>query len=610
MPLDSGKHPAPLRGHALRNARLRARSLARAESAPALSRTLVKIRADVLGMTRLQFARQSGIARGTLRDLELGIHAPTRRTLRRFVDFCQKKQVECELVEQLRLLYAGEVDSLGRFIARLELMAGSPRALARRVGISPATLWEYRRGNFPMPLALLRKMCAAVAADPTSAERLWHEAERNRLLLRGYPPPLAEFWSLCARAGLAEKHVIRLGIRTPAARQMRYLELPPWKEVSEAARALCRDEAEWAALGELWATGELQGRQQARDTFGSRLGQLRVGQGMARRALANLFKIGGKKPARIIKYIEEDGFYSAQAYPAGLVALLSQDPTESARLLECWRQRRSRFHRRHRPETLIDLRLTREAYGFELRDMRLILGYDSLEYQRIERGLTPMRETASARIQEAIVQAGEQKVERLLEARSQGVQKRLAWQRPESVRALISLLLEREGGLLGLVRHLRRAGVNGFWAGRLRALARGEEVPAWHVLARLGQACGVTDLAQVQLDWGDRFRDQLRAKGVGPLGSELRLLIALHAANLREFSPMLGFNYSVLVRDMQRIDRDQPGRWFHIERILRACGLTPDEESWKEVRTLWYTADVRRSLNQRRQRRATATTSG
>ena len=44
---------------------------------------------------------------------------------------------------------------------------------------------------------------------------------------------------------------------------------------------------------------------------------------MSRRELADLFGVGGKKPARIIKYIEEDGFYSMQAYPAGLVAVLA-----------------------------------------------------------------------------------------------------------------------------------------------------------------------------------------------------------------------------------------------------------------------------------------------
>src|SRR5438477_2811368 len=72
---------APLTGHALRNAHLRERSLARAQTAPPLARTLVEIRAQTLGMTRLEFARRSGISRGTLRDLELGIHSPTRRTL-------------------------------------------------------------------------------------------------------------------------------------------------------------------------------------------------------------------------------------------------------------------------------------------------------------------------------------------------------------------------------------------------------------------------------------------------------------------------------------------------------------------------------------------------
>jgi hypothetical protein len=50
----------------------------------------------------------------------------------------------------------------------------------------------------------------------------------------------------------------------------------------------------------------------------------------------------------------------------------------------------------------------------------------------------------------------------------------------------------------------------------------------------------------------------------------------------------------VLVREFQRIDRDEPLRWFHLERILRAIGLPPEGERWREIRALWATADSRR----------------
>ena len=73
----------------------------------------------------------------------------------------------------------------------------------------------------------------------------------------------------------------------------------------------------------------------------------------------------------------------------------------------------------------------------------------------------------------------------------------------------------------------------------------------------------------------------------------MRLLIAEVAPTLRAFSPRLGFNYSVLVRDLQRIDRDEPVRWFHVERILRALPVPPDDDRWREVHALWYTAAER-----------------
>src|SRR5689334_2432036 len=158
---DSQKGGERLTGHALRNAHLRERALARANTLPPLSRLVVKIRAETLTMTRVDFARRSGISRGTLRDLELGVHTPTRRIMQQFVLFCQQAGVPSEQLEDLRGLYAGPGDTLRQVITRLELRAGSPRELAARVGISPATLWEYRRGNFPLPLRLLQRFCQA-----------------------------------------------------------------------------------------------------------------------------------------------------------------------------------------------------------------------------------------------------------------------------------------------------------------------------------------------------------------------------------------------------------------------------------------------------------------
>jgi transcriptional regulator with XRE-family HTH domain len=594
MELESHHANGRLKGHALRNANLRRRALARAEQAPPLARTLVRIRAEVLAMTRWEFCCRSGISRGTLRDVELGVHKPTRRILQRFVAFCEQCAVGPEHLEELRRLYAGPGDTLGQFLARLELRAGSSRELARLVGISPATLWEYRRGNFPLPLALLRQLCAAVGQDPAPGEALWYAEERRRLKARGYPAALAEFWVLAARAGHAERHLLDLGLSTATLRRLRYLELPPWAEVETVARALCGTGTEVEALRRLWQRPVNGSCPVVRDAFGPRVKQLRKQRGLTRREVADLFGIGGKKPARIIKYIEEDGFYSAQAYPAALAALLAEGPDEQERLLELWRERRRQFHRRRRPETRTELRLARELYGYGIADMEAILGYPSLEYQRIERGVTPLADSARARILDAIVQAGKRRVAALLDEKGARDAERQAWQRPPSLRGMIALLARREGGLVPLARTLRRAGVRGFWTGRLRALAQGKEVPAWHMIERMARTCGVVDLAEARREWAELFRAQLLKGRRSPLGVELRLLIAGVAPTLRAFSARLGFNCSVLIRDLQRIDRDEPVKWFHVERLLHAVGVCPDSERWRDLHALWYTAGDRR----------------
>jgi transcriptional regulator with XRE-family HTH domain len=580
-----------LTGHALRNANLRRRSLERAREAPPLARALVTLRAGVLGMTRLELARASGISRGTLRDMELGVHTPTRRILQQFVDFCRGHGVAAAQLEELHNLYAGAERGLGPLISRLEIEAGSAADLARRAGISPATLWEYRRGNFPLPLFILRRLCNAVGQDPATAEAVWLDAERERFLARGYPAALAELWSLCSRAGHAEKHLAALGLPTAALRRLRYLELPPWEEVAGVARALCCDEAELRRLEGLWAQDRCR-QPRLPDPFGTQLMQLRKAKGLARREIADLFGLGGKKPAQVIQSIEEEGCYSARAYPAGLAALVALDPAEEERLLRLWEERRRQFHRRHRPETRLDLRLARERYGFEHRDMEPILGYAPDEHQRIERGVLALSETAQARIVEAIHRAGRRRVEALLKEKAARDAERTAWRTPGSVQALVSRLADREGGIRPLARCLRDAGETAFWAGRLRAIARGEEVPAWPVVERIGRACAVPDLSAVREDWRDRYRKQLNGHGEHPLGIEVRLLIAEVATTLRELSGKLAFSPSVLVRDLQRMDGGRPVKWFHVERILRAAGLEESDRRWQQIHAWWYATRI------------------
>lgn len=579
-----------LAGHDLRNATLRKRSVARANEAPPLARALVLLRAQALGMTRLEFSRESKISRSALRDMELGIHTPTRRILQQFMDYCEKRGIPAAQIEEIRSLYAGADDKLGSLIARFELRAGSAVELARRTGISPSTLWEYRRGNFPLPLAILRRLCKAVGENCKRAEAVWFESERQRFIKRGYPEALAEFWSLCARGEYAEKHLPALGLGTAAMRRLRYLELPEWEEVAAVAGGLCRDERELRNLEQLWRMGEREQKSPLPDPFGSLLQELRRKKGVNRREIADLFGIGGKKPARVIQSIEEKGCYSAQAYPAGLAALLGTDVDEHSRLLGMWEERRQQFHRRHRPEMRIDLRLARERYGFDQKDMESILGYSSLEYQRIERGAGPLTDTARDRILAAIHTAGKKRVEEMLQAKSARDTKRVAWRSPSSVKALVRLLAVREGGIIPLLRCLRAAGESGYWTGRLRNIASGIEVPAWPIVQRIGQACGVPDLEKVCLDWREQYRTHLQLSGCSPLGTEVRLVIAEVAPTLIEFSKRLGFSPSVLVRDLQRMDSGRSMKWFHVERILTAAALPEDDSRWHRIYAWWYAA--------------------
>lgn len=623
MPATSKLQPAALHGHALRNHNLRKKSLVRAKDAPPLAKKAVEIRVQLLGMTRIELARQSGISRGALRDMELGVHVPTRDTLERFLEFCQGEGIDEPTLDELRDHYTGVVDSLLTYIGRLELKAGSSPKLARKVGVSPATLWEYRRGNFPVPHKILKKMCKATSMDFERAEQLWHEAERRRFLDRGFPAALAELCVLRLRAGHAESALLELGLGTAELRRLCYLELLPWPRIAGVAKTLTRDDDELRNLREIWQT-QYREQKQSGDlhAFGLQLKKMRETQGPSRREFADLFGVGGRKPARTIKHIEEDGHYSQQAFPAGLVALLTDKERLAAQaegktaegdsgnsatnsqpfylqsevaseLRKLWELRRVRFHLRHRPEMQLDLRLEREYYGYDVGQAAKLLGYSSLEYQKIERGIEPLAATGRERILTALAAAGQKKIDGIFSGRNDRDHKRLAWKTPANVTDMIKALAKREGGIVPLSRMLRAAKLYGISPPRLRSYLIGEETPTWHLLQQIADVCKVLRLQVVHIDWIHRYRQQLQGKNESLLAVELRLLMAEVAPTIREFSKRLPFNYSVLLRDLYKVEQKEKFKWFHVERILKAAGLPENSERWRVIHRLWLTHESR-----------------
>jgi len=609
MRAKPAKEAQPLRGHALRNHNLRLRSLKRAEGAPPLGQKAVEIRVKDLNITRIQMAKESGCSRGALRDLELGVHTPTRETMERLLVYLTRRKVKPERIEELRSLYCGPCDSLLHLIGRMELKAGSSPQLAKKVGVSFATLWEYRRGNFPVPYNILKKMCKVSGEDLDEAEKLWHEAERQRFSERGFPPSLAEFCILRLRAGHAESKLLKMGLQTSQLKRLSYLELPPWQRVAESAKKLCQSDDELKHLRELWQQDFKQQKEEGLHDFGLMIKKLREKRGISRREVSDLCLVGGKKPARTIKHIEEDGHYSQLAFPAGLVALMtdydkpvppkSEDglksgetngflETEAAKQLrELWEQRRVRFHLRHRPEMLLDLRLAREYYGFDVGQAAKILGYTSLEYQKIERGIESIPDSARKRILEAYERAGHARICEMFQRREDRDIKRVAWQSPTTVSDFLTLLATREGGVVTLARMLTKAKLHGVSTPQLRSYIFGQVTPSWCLLQQIADHCGVKKLQSVHLDWIRRFRVQLAKKFKRKLTIEIKLLIAEVAPNIRQFGQRLSFNCSLVLRDLYRLEDHLPVKWERIERLMRAAGLPPATERWQVIHGLW-----------------------
>jgi hypothetical protein len=132
-------------------------------------------------------------------------------------------------------------------------------------------------------------------------------------------------------------------------------------------------------------------------------------------------------------------------------------------------------------------------------------------------------------------------------------------------------------------------------------VARGVDLPSWFWIQEVARITKVPDLARMRDEWYARSRRRLEATGISPLAVELRLLVAETASSVREFSHRLPFNYSVLVRDLGRIDGGRTIGWFHVERLLTAAGLATHHDRWQEIRVLWCTVEnqLKRPMNGR-----------
>ncbi len=318
MVLDDNNHSSQLTGHALRNAHLREQSLARgAKRLRRLAHTIVKIRAETLGMTRIEFARRSGISRGTLADLELGVHTPTRRILQKFVSFCQQLASQLRTVEELRRLYAGPGDTLEEFIS----LIGAAR-LGRR------GLWRLKSGIEPRNAVGVPARELSFAVGPAAAAlpcRRRGFRRRGNALADGRTPATSLLWipgslggilGVCAvqatpRGTCSAWACERRPFLRPARPRMRYTLAGRGRR---GPHALPGDD-EFLALKE--CSGSAMKRRGKAAPGWVRLAseQLRSKQGVARREIADLFGLSGKKPARIIKYIEEDGFFWRKRTP-------------------------------------------------------------------------------------------------------------------------------------------------------------------------------------------------------------------------------------------------------------------------------------------------------
>ena len=109
-------------------------------------------------------------------------------------------------------------------------------------------------------------------------------------------------------------------------------------------------------------------------------------------------------------------------------------------------------------------------------------------------------------------------------------------------------------------------------------------------LNQIAKACGIPHLTDVRRDWRKQYRTRLRSRYDRHLPVELRTLIGEVAPSVRIFNQRLQISYSMLLRDLRRIDLGMPVRWSQVERILEAAELPAHCDRWTTIHGLWKTA--------------------
>ena len=411
--LDTGR----LTGHALRNANLRA--FPGPHRGPAAGPRPRHPPRRVLGLTRLEFCAAPASAGAPCATWSWASTPRRRHTLQQYVNFCRR----CGGCGRAP---GGTVPPLCRGPG-IGSGSGSP---AWSCGPVRRPSWPAAPASAPAPsgntaAATSRCPCRSCAGCARPSARTPPRPRPCGTRRNAAAPPGARLpggagrvLGALPREGYAEKHLPGLGLGTAALRRLRYLELPAWPEVAAVARTLCRDDDEWRVPGTPLA-GEERDRERASSPTPSAHActKLRQAQGH-----------GPPRAGRPVRHRRQEAGADHQVR-RGRRLSTPRRPTprvwspcwpdeaeeQRARLLGLWEERRRQFHRRHRPETRLDLRLAREPYGFELQGHG---GHPGVRAAGVPanraRRRARCRSAAQARILQAIERAGQQRVAALL----------------------------------------------------------------------------------------------------------------------------------------------------------------------------------------------------
>lgn len=497
----------------------------------------------------------------------------------------------------------------------------------QRLPLTYGTLWQRREVGMVPDFEEVRVIGTELGRDLENAAAIWEQRKSKQLLERGVPDALVRFIVAIQRryAGLRmtassiRKH---FQVSEKTAQAINNGQLVTFDEVRHVFESVI-PKKELSSLRGEWKS--VWDRSHSQEDFAAAFPRLCAENGWTNHILAillrvrppearrdrptskknttNIARTESYRPSAEVRRMYQENSYSGQVPAKAAIELIASD-TISVASGASQKDYLTRLFLEG-----VELRLLRKgsgALGSPVRAHRILCGvtpqqladaagYSKSEILLLERGI---REVSAAEVKRLVQLIETFPARKVSEARKRLVELNSP---PTTMRQAVDRLKDRHGGYIPLSRLLhdetdRRFSIT---PGRLKRIARGEEVPALPLLKNIITKGGTQVTPELVRDWYDRMPKYLsehkNLRWRHPLARGFGIVIFEKWHSLRQFWEeqfQEDVSYSIVTRNFQQLNGKGHGfPWATISRYLNAAGVGISDPRRKFLQQLFHRKD-------------------